>query len=139
MPRHKHYALIQKRVQDPESYEVFARKPEGKRLWLEIMDSMWSKSLEYKLEPKQPCAFLWHIETTEYEYPNPSQIVTYHEFASKLEFVQELYDGHEVVALEGKDNDFHIVGFAWVRVHSCRPLTSEQLAVLSDLNIGSFI
>lgn len=96
MPHHKHYALIQKWVQDPESYKVFARKPEGKRLWLEIVDPMWSE------EPKQPCAFLWHIETTEYEYPNPSQIVTRHEFASKLEFVQELYDGHEVCGYRGE-------------------------------------
>lgn len=133
MPHHKHFQLIQKWVQDPKSYKVFARKPGGKSLWLEIVDPMWSD------EPKQPRAYLWHIETTEYEYPNPSQIVTYHEFASKLEFVQELYDGHEVVAVEGKDDDFHIVGFAWVKVHSCRPLTSEQLAVLSDLNIGAFI
>ena len=88
MPRHKHYPLIQKWVQDPESYKVFARKPEGK--WLEIVDPMWSERLEYRLEPKQPAGFLWHIITDPWGLQIVSQVVTRRDLEA-LEFVQELY------------------------------------------------
>ncbi len=136
MPRHKHYKLIQKWIQDPNSFEVFCRAS-PRSDWLEEGCPVWLESFEYKLEPKDPAGFLWYIETTEYEYPTPSQIVTRRDFNSILEFVQALYEGQEIEIVEGKLNEFQVVGFVHVKVHSTRQLTTDQLKVLQDLNICS--
>ena len=135
MPRHKHYALIKKWVQDPESYKVFARKPEGKRLWLEIVDPMWSERLEYKLEPKLPCAFLWHIITDPWGLQIVSQVVTRRDLEA-LEFVQELYPDCQIRKTE-KLHHYEVVGLCHIQICNSVSLKSDQLQVLQDLNICS--
>ena len=135
MPRHKHYPLIQKWSQDPESYKVFARKPEGKSLWLEIVDPMWSEKLEYKLEPKQPCAFLWHIITDPYNLQIVSQVVTRRDLEA-FEFVQELYPDCQVRKTE-KLHHYEVVGLCHIQVCNSVSLKPDQLQVLQDLNICS--
>ena len=136
MPHHKHYPLIQKWVQDPESYKVFARKPEGKPLWLEVVDPMWSVRLEYKLEPKQPCAFLWHIITDPWGLQIVSQVVTRRDLEA-LEFVQELYPDCKVKQCLDKPSHYEVVGLCHIQICNSVPLKSDQLAVLVDLNICS--
>ena len=135
MPHHKHYSLIQKWVQDPESYKVFARKPEGKRLWLEIVDPMWSEGLEYKLEPKLPCAFLWHIITDPWGLQIVSQVVTRRDLEA-LEFVQELYPDCQIRKTE-KLHHYEVVGLCHIQICNSVSLKSDQLQVLQDLNICS--
>lgn len=136
MPRHNHYQLIQRWIQDPSSFEVFCR-PSPHSNWMKEGCPVWFESFEYKLEPKDPAGFLWYIDTVELEYPTPSQIVTQQDFASNLEFVQALYEGQEILPVHHDPNNFEVVGICYVKVHTTRQLTTDQLKVLQDLNICS--
>ncbi len=135
MPRHKHYKLIQKWIQDPNSFEVFCRAS-SRSDWLEEGCPVWLESFEYKLEGVKPCGFLWHIITDPYNLQIISQVVTRRDLEA-LEFVQELYPDCEVKQCLDKPSHYEVVGLCHIQVCNSVPLKSDQLQVLQDLNISS--
>lgn len=136
MPRHKHYALIQKWIQDPTAYKVFraGATPQDTE-WYEETIPMWMETFNYKLEPKEPSGFIWHIITDPYNLQIVSQVVTRRDLEA-LEFVQELYPDCKILKTE-KLHHYEVVGLCHIQVCNSVPLKSDQLAILVDLNICS--
>ena len=100
-----------------------------------MKDPIWFERLEYKLEPKQPCAFLWHIITDPWGLQIVSQVVTRRDLEA-LEFVQELYPDCQIRKTE-KLHHYEVVGLCHIQICNSAPLKSDQLQVLQDLNICS--
>ena len=133
--RHNHYQLIQKWIQDPSSFEVFCRaSPQSD--WMKESYPVWLESFEYKLEPKEPCGFLWHIITDPWGLQIISQVVTRRDLEA-MAFVQELYPDCKVKQWLDKPSHYEVVGLCHIQVCNSVPLKSDQLQVLQDLNICS--
>lgn len=137
MPRHKHYQLIQRWIQDPTAYKVFraGATPQDAE-WYEENLPMWMETFYYKLEPKLPCAFLWYIITDPWGLQIVSQVVTRRDLEA-FEFVQELYPDCKVKQCLDKPSHYEVVGLCHIQICNSVSLKPDQLAVLVDLNICS--